>query len=244
MRARLSSSKARSWAACFGLLMALTYCIETLAQQQESLSGISMEIGQQGGQAVAVIRSTLPSGQDMLTIPAFFEGRLYTTRLKAFFNGQRLRILSGITNAAPPGSDLYIDDLNYILLDVRKFAGKPGNLRLTLKSEFAAELFILEPDAELPPAPIEVPVAPVDLTATRGIQSEYVEFSWLPPAGATHYKVVRSEKGSGRWEQLTGTRKTAIKDRTTTPGTRYRYRVRACNSAGCSALSKAVAGYR
>ena len=80
------------------------------------------------------------------------------------------------------------------------------------------------------------------LSATAQSASE-ISISWSAVAGATHYKLYRSETGAGSFEQIGGDIIGAtdyVDNNGLTANTSYDYELEACNSNGCSGRSAAV----
>ncbi|MDY6845980.1 MAG: hypothetical protein SVP52_02460, partial [Chloroflexota bacterium] len=96
------------------------------------------------------------------------------------------------------------------------------------------------------PNPVSTqPTAPTGVSASDGDFIDKVRVSWNASSGATHYKVYRntSSTTSGSTE-LTGSHESiSYDDVTATPGTKYFYWVKACNSTGCSGFSNSDLGY-
>ncbi len=91
-----------------------------------------------------------------------------------------------------------------------------------------------------------VPTAPIDLTATAGTSA--IDLAWVEPSsdgGAllTGYRIERAT-ADGAFSVLvadTGSPGTTYSDTTAVPGTTYRYRVSALNTAGAGAASNVAA---
>ena len=89
------------------------------------------------------------------------------------------------------------------------------------------------------------PPAPQNVRASQGDHPDYIKIEWDSIPGATDYQVFRDlvRDGTYRTPVATGITATSVEDRDVRPGTWYWYRIRACNSHGCSELSEAAAGY-
>ena len=99
------------------------------------------------------------------------------------------------------------------------------------------------PPAEPPPLVPVVPAVPQSLNASDGEYPDRIRVTWSTVADAEFYEIYRStsfhDVGSSR-----GVNSAALFDDTSAvPETEYWYRVRACNSAGCSEFSGPDSGY-
>ena len=86
-----------------------------------------------------------------------------------------------------------------------------------------------------------IPSAPA--TPTASAQSENaISISWSAVAGATHYKLYRSETSGGSFDQIGGDIAATdyVDDSGLTANTSYDYQLAACNDSGCSSRSSAV----
>jgi len=118
------------------------------------------------------------------------------------------------------------------------------------------------------PADDEPPSTPRGVRATEGDHDDKVQISWFASAGATYYEVWRIEEEDAiaveddqyeRIDRETAENVVGYERIATTENTEwddevdddndlegcvwYRYRIRACNDAGCSDLSRADPGY-
>ena len=91
-----------------------------------------------------------------------------------------------------------------------------------------------------------VPSAPTGVTASDGTYTNKVVVSWNSSSGATSYRVYRctSTSTASCGSSLSSPTGTSYSDTGGTPGTTYYYRVKACNSSGCSGYSSYNTGYR
>ncbi|HPS41007.1 MAG TPA: hypothetical protein PK040_00285 [Anaerolineaceae bacterium] len=88
--------------------------------------------------------------------------------------------------------------------------------------------------------PTVPPAAPTNVSASDGTFTDKVQVSWTASTGATYYEVYRDETTSAFATVTTS----PYNDTSAVPGTTYVYYVKACNSAGCSALSASDSGSR
>ena len=89
------------------------------------------------------------------------------------------------------------------------------------------------------------PPPPGGVSASDGIFTDKVRVSWNASSGATHYKVYRNTSSTTAGStELTGSHASiSYDDVTATPGTKYYYWVKACNSTECSGFSRSDLGY-
>lgn len=87
------------------------------------------------------------------------------------------------------------------------------------------------------------PSPPTGLTATDGNFSDRVELEWSPAARADYYIVYRATSQAGPYQKLGETAGITFTDGGVAPNVVYWYRVKACNSAGCSDPSQPDSGY-
>ena len=87
-----------------------------------------------------------------------------------------------------------------------------------------------------------IPSAPATPTASAQSESA-ISLSWSAVAGATHYKLYRSETSGGLFDQIGGDIAATdyVDDSGLTANTPYYYQLEACNSGGCSGRSFEVA---
>ena len=88
-----------------------------------------------------------------------------------------------------------------------------------------------------------VPPTPTGLSASQGTFTDRVRLTWQAAAGAASYEVYRAPVEAGPYALLATVTTTTYDDAAVEPGKVYWYKVRACASAGCSALSSPVSGY-
>ena len=89
----------------------------------------------------------------------------------------------------------------------------------------------------------QIPPSPTNISASDGTYTDRVRVNWAEVAGASFYEVYRTANPTGTYTQIGQTSSPPYDDYTANPGTTYWYKVRACNAAGCSALSTADSGY-
>ncbi len=87
----------------------------------------------------------------------------------------------------------------------------------------------------------EVPSPPTGITASTKDFDDKIVVRWDPADRAQHYEVYRAEGQDGVYAQVGVTDDNTYEDTGVPPGRSYWYRVRACGSAGCSALSPQAA---
>lgn len=88
-----------------------------------------------------------------------------------------------------------------------------------------------------------VPDPVTNVQASDGTYNDRVRVTWTASAGAASYEVHRAESEGGTYTLRGTTTSTAYDDTGVTVGTTYWYRVRACNTAGCSAFSVPDPGF-
>jgi murein DD-endopeptidase MepM/ murein hydrolase activator NlpD len=89
------------------------------------------------------------------------------------------------------------------------------------------------------------PLIPTDVAATDGLYSDRVEVSWSEQYGASSYQVYRCQNNSpSSCSSFSTDDRSPFVDSGTISGTTYYYRVKACNTTGCSELSVADSGFR
>lgn len=88
-----------------------------------------------------------------------------------------------------------------------------------------------------------VPPAPTGLSASQGTFSNLVRLTWQAVSGAASYEVYRALAEAGPYSLMGPVTSTTYDDTAVEPSKVYWYKVRACASAGCSALSSPVSGY-
>ncbi len=82
-----------------------------------------------------------------------------------------------------------------------------------------------------------------NVQASDGTYSDRVRVTWTASAGAATYEVHRAPSEGGTYTLRGTTAGTSYDDTGVTQGTTYWYRVKACNTAGCSAFSVPDSGY-
>jgi len=89
------------------------------------------------------------------------------------------------------------------------------------------------------------PIVPSGLSASDGTYTDRVRVSWSPADGASNYTLYRSDSSGSIGSSLTTTGGTSYDDTTAVSGYKYYYyRVKACNTLGCSAISGYDSGWR
>ncbi len=82
-----------------------------------------------------------------------------------------------------------------------------------------------------------------NVSASDGTHNDRVRITWTASLGTATYEVYRSDSEGGTYALRGTATGTTYDDTGVTVGTTYWYRVRACNTAGCSAFSVPDAGY-
>jgi fibronectin type 3 domain-containing protein len=88
------------------------------------------------------------------------------------------------------------------------------------------------------------PPKPTNVKASDGKFATKVQITWNLTPGASSYKVYRSTTPKGTKVYLGSTPGTSFDDTTASPAQAYYYRVKACNSSGCSPYSAYDKGWR
>lgn len=90
------------------------------------------------------------------------------------------------------------------------------------------------------------PDAPTNAQASDGTYTDKVFITWNSSSGATSYQVYRctSSSTSSCGSVIGSPSSTSYNDTGATPGVTYYYRVKACNSSGCSGFSSHNTGWR
>lgn len=91
--------------------------------------------------------------------------------------------------------------------------------------------------------PEVVPSIPTDLNVTKGTFEQIVVINWTQVANATRYDVYRSDTKNDMGSIIGITASSSLTDDTITKDTEYFFRVKACNSVGCSDYSEAKSGF-
>ena len=76
-----------------------------------------------------------------------------------------------------------------------------------------------------------------NVLATDGTYTDRVRVTWTAVTGAANYEVHRAESEDGTYTRRATVTGASYDDTGVTQGTTYWYKVKACNSAGCSAFS-------
>ncbi|MGQ9699867.1 MAG: fibronectin type III domain-containing protein [Candidatus Bipolaricaulaceae bacterium] len=89
------------------------------------------------------------------------------------------------------------------------------------------------------------PPAPENINASQGSFPDKIRVSWDPMPGAQYYQVFRDTAKNGIYNACVADSVTENSwfDENVLPATWYYYKIRACNSFGCSELSQAASGY-
>lgn len=87
------------------------------------------------------------------------------------------------------------------------------------------------------------PGIPQHIQASDGTFSDKVRVSWTASLGADYYDVYRSPTSAGGFFFRGRTSATSFDDTDVVPGRTYWYKVKACNSWGCSDFSQLDSGY-
>jgi hypothetical protein len=96
---------------------------------------------------------------------------------------------------------------------------------------------------EEPPPAVEVPAVPRDISASDGTFPDQIRVTWGAVATAEYYEVYRATTSFAFGSLIGEPTAPRFEDTDVTPGTDYWYRVKACNSAGCSDFSGPDSGY-
>ncbi|MDD3748536.1 MAG: hypothetical protein PHX35_04185 [Candidatus Bipolaricaulis anaerobius] len=89
-----------------------------------------------------------------------------------------------------------------------------------------------------------VPSAPTGVSASQGTFTDRVRVTWQASPRASAYHVYRGTAATGPFTMIAVVEGTSYDDVEVTLGQTYWYKLRACNSEGCSVLSSAdVSGY-
>ncbi len=83
----------------------------------------------------------------------------------------------------------------------------------------------------------------ISVSASDGTYTDKVVLNITPSSGATSYRIYRSQTGTIPAGSMASTASTTFNDTGVTAGITYYYWVKACNSAGCSAVSTYNTGY-
>ncbi len=84
---------------------------------------------------------------------------------------------------------------------------------------------------------------PTGVTATKGDNTDMVTVSWAVVANAAHYEIYRAQSQYGTYHKIKETTTSSYDNYDVTAGITYWYKIKACNSCGCSAFSRADSGY-
>ncbi len=96
---------------------------------------------------------------------------------------------------------------------------------------------------EEPPPAVETPAVPRDISASDGTDPDRIRLTWSAVANAEFYEVYRSTSSFTFGSLIGSPTAPRFEDTDVTSGTDYWYRVKACNSAGCSDFSGPDSGY-
>jgi len=92
----------------------------------------------------------------------------------------------------------------------------------------------------LAPAP---PLPPQNVQASDGTFSDRIRVTWSEVVGATYYELYRSDIPGADFLRIAQVSTTSYDDQGIVLGRTYYYRVKACNSYGCSNFSETDAGF-
>ncbi|MBC7221175.1 hypothetical protein H5T55_06905 [Candidatus Bipolaricaulota bacterium] len=82
-----------------------------------------------------------------------------------------------------------------------------------------------------------------NVSASDGTYTDRVRVTWTAAAGAANYEVYRADSETGTYTRRATVTGTTYDDTGVTVGTTYWYKVKACNTAGCSAFSVPDPGF-
>jgi len=99
-----------------------------------------------------------------------------------------------------------------------------------------------EPDSGYYLAPLP-PLPPQNVEASDGTFSDRIRVTWSAAVGASHYELYRSDIPGADFLRIAQVSTTSYDDRAIVLGRTYYYRVKACNSYGCSDFSETDAGF-
>jgi len=99
-----------------------------------------------------------------------------------------------------------------------------------------------EPDSGYYLAPVP-PLPPQNVEASDGTFSDRIRVTWSAAVGASHYELYRSDIPGADFLRIAQVSTTSYDDRAIVLGRTYYYRVKACNSYGCSDFSETDAGF-
>jgi len=92
----------------------------------------------------------------------------------------------------------------------------------------------------LAPAP---PLPPQNVQASDGTFSNRIRITWSASVGASYYELYRSDVPGADFLRIAQLSTTSYDDQGIVLGRTYYYKVKACNSYGCSAFSETDAGF-
>ena len=84
---------------------------------------------------------------------------------------------------------------------------------------------------------------PTSVTATKGDNTDRVTISWAAVPNAVHYEVYRAQSQYGTYHKIKETTTSSYDNYDVTAGLTYWYKIKACNSCGCSDFSSPDSGY-
>ncbi len=82
-----------------------------------------------------------------------------------------------------------------------------------------------------------------NVSASDGTYTDRVRVTWTASTGAANYEVYRADSEDGTYARRATVTGTSYDDTGVTVGTTYWYKVKACNTAGCSAFSVPDPGF-
>jgi endoglucanase len=161
------------------------------------------------------------NAQVSLTWVASTGATSYTVKRSTTSGGSYSDVATGVTSTSYTNTGLTNGTTYYYVVTAVNSAGASGNSNQA---------------SATPQAPVTVPAAPTNLTATAG--NAQISLTWTASAGATSYTVKRSTtSGSSYSDVATGVISTSYTNTGLTNGTTYYYVVTAVNTAGASGNS-------
>jgi fibronectin type 3 domain-containing protein len=85
--------------------------------------------------------------------------------------------------------------------------------------------------------------SPLGLSAADGADTNMVRITWNAVPGTDHYEVYRASSEYGEFHRIKEPVTSSYDNYDVTPGQTYWYKVKACNSCGCSSFSNVDSGY-
>ncbi len=91
---------------------------------------------------------------------------------------------------------------------------------------------------------VSTPSAPSGVSASDGTYVDRIRITWNASADATYYEVWRSMVATDNGSKIIELSDTTYDDSSVSENVTYYYRIKACNTSGCSNFSAADSGYR